>query len=169
MIPPAARALIRTTPSLAPVPHRALISLSGAHADEFLNGIIATSVPHPPRGPLFSAFLHAQVSRLTSGTRKPPAERSSAYTLAAFHTGKGSLRRFCIYELEGAGKISDRIRFTEPLTSNRHRRRYLSVANTTIVTSSPEALRLALQSLSPRRVLTVLRMGRLGFTVSPGA
>ncbi|KAH8118455.1 Aminomethyltransferase folate-binding domain-containing protein [Phellopilus nigrolimitatus] len=60
-MPPAAlRHLLRTTPTVAPVPHRALLYLSGSQATEFLNGVLASSVPNPPRGPFLSAFLHAQ-------------------------------------------------------------------------------------------------------------
>ncbi|KAF8897474.1 Aminomethyltransferase folate-binding domain-containing protein [Infundibulicybe gibba] len=54
------RALLRTTPTIAPVPHRALLSLTGSHAPEFLNGILASSIKRPVRGHLYSAFLHAQ-------------------------------------------------------------------------------------------------------------
>ncbi|EIN10687.1 Aminomethyltransferase folate-binding domain-containing protein [Punctularia strigosozonata HHB-11173 SS5] len=58
-VPPAVRALVRSTPSIAPVPHRAILSLTGSQASEFLNGQLASSVSVPPR-PRFSAFLHAQ-------------------------------------------------------------------------------------------------------------
>ncbi|KAL5487933.1 CAF17 [Sanghuangporus weigelae] len=60
MLPAAVRHLLRTTPTVAPVPNRALLYLSGSQATEFLNGVVASTVPNPPRGPFFSALLHAQ-------------------------------------------------------------------------------------------------------------
>ncbi|OCB87494.1 Aminomethyltransferase folate-binding domain-containing protein [Sanghuangporus baumii] len=60
MLPGAVRHLLRTTPTVAPVPNRALLYLSGSQATEFLNGVVASTVPNPPRGPFFSALLHAQ-------------------------------------------------------------------------------------------------------------
>ncbi|KAI0824603.1 Aminomethyltransferase folate-binding domain-containing protein [Trametes gibbosa] len=59
-LPPALRALIRNTPSVAPVPHRAVISVTGSQAAEFLNGLTAASVPRHPYSHFYSAFLHAQ-------------------------------------------------------------------------------------------------------------
>ncbi|KAI0320225.1 Aminomethyltransferase folate-binding domain-containing protein [Amylostereum chailletii] len=52
-------ALLRRTPTVARLPNRALIAISGTQASEFLNGILATSIPNPPR-PFYSTFLHAQ-------------------------------------------------------------------------------------------------------------
>lgn len=63
MLPPTVRHLLRTTPSVARVPDRALAYVYGSQATEFLNGILASTVPNPPRGPFFSGFLHAQVFR----------------------------------------------------------------------------------------------------------
>jgi hypothetical protein len=63
-LPPSLRGLLRTTPSLAPVPHRALISVTGSQAAEFLQGVLSSSVPSPPK-PFYSAFLHAQVRHLS--------------------------------------------------------------------------------------------------------
>ncbi|PAV21076.1 Aminomethyltransferase folate-binding domain-containing [Pyrrhoderma noxium] len=60
MLPPTVRHLLRTTPSVARVPDRALAYVYGSQATEFLNGILASTVPNPPRGPFFSGFLHAQ-------------------------------------------------------------------------------------------------------------
>ncbi|TDL29336.1 Aminomethyltransferase folate-binding domain-containing protein [Rickenella mellea] len=51
---------IHVTPAVAQVPHRSLLYLSGSQASEFLNGVLATSVPSPSVGPFFSTFLHAQ-------------------------------------------------------------------------------------------------------------
>ena len=64
MIPPSVLALIRNTPTIAPVPHRAVISVAGPQAAEFLNGLIASSIPSSSRAHFFSAFLHAQASSL---------------------------------------------------------------------------------------------------------
>ena len=52
------RALLRSSPSLAPVPHRALLAVSGSDATQFLNGLLANTVQGNPS---YSAFLHAQV------------------------------------------------------------------------------------------------------------
>ncbi|KAI0347288.1 Aminomethyltransferase folate-binding domain-containing protein [Trametopsis cervina] len=58
-IPSALRALVRTTPTLAPIPRRALLSVRGSQASEFLSGLVASGVP-PPEGHYYTAFLHAQ-------------------------------------------------------------------------------------------------------------
>lgn len=57
-IPPSLHALLRTTPTLAPVSNRAVLSVSGSQATEFLNGLIAISVQGKQA---YGAFLHAQV------------------------------------------------------------------------------------------------------------
>ncbi|KAF8450440.1 hypothetical protein L210DRAFT_3618109 [Boletus edulis BED1] len=51
------RTLLHSTPSLAPVPHRAVLAVSGSDATHFLNGLLANSVNGHPS---YSAFLHAQ-------------------------------------------------------------------------------------------------------------
>ncbi|KAH0840006.1 hypothetical protein J3R83DRAFT_968 [Lanmaoa asiatica] len=51
------RALLRSTPSLAPIPHRAVLAVSGSDATQFLNGLLANSVQGHPS---YAAFLHAQ-------------------------------------------------------------------------------------------------------------
>jgi transferase CAF17, mitochondrial len=56
-LPTAAKALVRAT---APIPHRALISVTGPEATQWLNGILSSTVPNPPRGHFYSAFLNAQ-------------------------------------------------------------------------------------------------------------
>ncbi|KAG8218718.1 hypothetical protein J3R82DRAFT_4386 [Butyriboletus roseoflavus] len=53
----ALRALLRSTPSLAPIPHRAVLALSGSDATQFLNGLLAGSVNGLPS---YTALLHAQ-------------------------------------------------------------------------------------------------------------
>ncbi|KAJ7068205.1 Aminomethyltransferase folate-binding domain-containing protein [Mycena amicta] len=55
LLPP----IISRVPSLARVPHRAVLSLAGSQATEFLNGIVSASVPSQPR-PFYSAFLQPQ-------------------------------------------------------------------------------------------------------------
>ena len=66
MTPAAVKHLLRTTPTIAPVAHRSLIYVHGSQATEFLNGLLASPVPNPPRGPFYSAFLHAQVCTLVT-------------------------------------------------------------------------------------------------------
>ncbi|KAH7887807.1 hypothetical protein F5I97DRAFT_898092 [Phlebopus sp. FC_14] len=56
-IPAPLRALLRTTPTVAPVLNRALLSVSGSDATSFLNGLLANSVQARPS---YTAFLHAQ-------------------------------------------------------------------------------------------------------------
>ncbi|OJA16967.1 hypothetical protein AZE42_00594 [Rhizopogon vesiculosus] len=56
-IPPSLRALLRATPTLAPVSNRAVLSVSGSQATEFLNGLLAISVQGQQA---YGAFLHAQ-------------------------------------------------------------------------------------------------------------
>ncbi|KAJ7368237.1 Aminomethyltransferase folate-binding domain-containing protein [Mycena albidolilacea] len=58
-MPPPLRPLIPKIPTIARVPHRSVLSLTGSQASEFLNGILSTQVHSPPR-PFYSAFLHAQ-------------------------------------------------------------------------------------------------------------
>ncbi|KAG1770059.1 hypothetical protein EDD22DRAFT_117133 [Suillus occidentalis] len=56
-IPPSLRTLLRTIPTLAPVSNRAVLSVSGSQAAEFLNGLLACSVQGKQT---YGAFLHAQ-------------------------------------------------------------------------------------------------------------
>ena len=60
--PPSVRALVRATPTLVRLQNRALISVSGSQADEFLNGLLSTAVYKQPHNSFYSSFLHAQVS-----------------------------------------------------------------------------------------------------------
>ncbi|TFK55742.1 Aminomethyltransferase folate-binding domain-containing protein [Heliocybe sulcata] len=60
MPPPALRALIRRTPTVVPVLHRSILSVTGSQAAEFLNGILSSTVPLQQKNPFFSSFLHAQ-------------------------------------------------------------------------------------------------------------
>lgn len=64
MLPAAVRSLLRTTPTVAPVPHRALLSITGPQASEFLSGIVAATPPPSPDCHFYTAFLHAQARRL---------------------------------------------------------------------------------------------------------
>ncbi|PCH41382.1 Aminomethyltransferase folate-binding domain-containing protein [Wolfiporia cocos MD-104 SS10] len=57
---PSIRALARNVPTVAPVTNRAVISVTGSQAAEFLNGIVASSVPAHASSHFYSAFLHAQ-------------------------------------------------------------------------------------------------------------
>jgi folate-binding Fe-S cluster repair protein YgfZ len=57
-IPPSLRTLLRTIPTLAPVSNRAVLSVSGSQAAEFLNGLLACSVQGKQT---YGTFLHAQV------------------------------------------------------------------------------------------------------------
>ncbi|KAF4574909.1 GcvT family protein [Pleurotus pulmonarius] len=54
------RCALRSSPTIAQIWHKTIISVSGSHASSFLNGLLSTSVHDPPRGPFFSAFLHPQ-------------------------------------------------------------------------------------------------------------
>lgn len=65
MLPPAVRALVRTTPSVAPLANRAVLSVTGAQAVDFLNGLVSSSIPaSATQSPHFyTSFLHAQASR----------------------------------------------------------------------------------------------------------
>jgi hypothetical protein len=60
-IPPSVRALLRTTPTVVRLKNRALISVSGSQAAEFLNGLLSTAVTTQAHGSFYSSFLHAQV------------------------------------------------------------------------------------------------------------
>ncbi|KAI6119408.1 hypothetical protein EDD16DRAFT_1885053 [Pisolithus croceorrhizus] len=51
--------LLRSTPSIAPVPHRTVLSVSGPDATHFLDGLLATTVQGKQS---YGAFLHAQVT-----------------------------------------------------------------------------------------------------------
>ncbi|KAG6900924.1 hypothetical protein C0993_004361 [Termitomyces sp. T159_Od127] len=53
------RFLPKTVPTVAPVPHRAVLSLGGSDVSEFLNGILASHVTEP-KVPRYSVFLNAQ-------------------------------------------------------------------------------------------------------------
>ena len=71
MPPSILRTVIRNIPTVAPVSNRSILSLGGSQASEFLNGILTSSVIDGPgpgskrrtgHRPMFSTFLHAQVS-----------------------------------------------------------------------------------------------------------
>ncbi|KAK7049586.1 ccr4 associated factor [Paramarasmius palmivorus] len=59
-IPPSLRKLLVNGPSIAQLPHRAVLSVTGSQAGEFLNGMVASAVPDSPKRPFFSAILNAQ-------------------------------------------------------------------------------------------------------------
>jgi folate-binding Fe-S cluster repair protein YgfZ len=60
--PASVRALVRATPTIVRLQNRALISVSGSQAAEFLNGLLSSTVTNQPYRSFYSAFLHAQVS-----------------------------------------------------------------------------------------------------------
>ncbi|KAI0771921.1 Aminomethyltransferase folate-binding domain-containing protein [Trametes elegans] len=60
MLPRALRALVRNTPTVAPVPQRAVLSITGSDAAEFLNGLTAGTTPAQRQNHHYTAFLHAQ-------------------------------------------------------------------------------------------------------------
>ncbi|KAH8830799.1 Aminomethyltransferase folate-binding domain-containing protein [Flagelloscypha sp. PMI_526] len=47
-------------PCIARLRNRALVSVTGSQATEFLNGVLSTAVQPPSAGPFFSALLHAK-------------------------------------------------------------------------------------------------------------
>ncbi|KAL0949762.1 hypothetical protein HGRIS_009801 [Hohenbuehelia grisea] len=49
-----------STPTLAPILNRAILSVTGSQASQFLNGLLAASVPDSPPRPFYSAFLNPQ-------------------------------------------------------------------------------------------------------------
>lgn len=60
--PASVRALVRATPTIVRLQNRALISVSGSQAAEFLNGLLSSAVTNQPYRSFYSSFLHAQVS-----------------------------------------------------------------------------------------------------------
>ncbi|EKM80344.1 hypothetical protein AGABI1DRAFT_38285 [Agaricus bisporus var. burnettii JB137-S8] len=52
--------VLRKTPTIARLANRGVLSVSGSQAPEFLHGLLSTQVSDPPKGPFYSAFLHAQ-------------------------------------------------------------------------------------------------------------
>ncbi|KAI0699434.1 Aminomethyltransferase folate-binding domain-containing protein [Cytidiella melzeri] len=68
-LPAAVRSLVRSTPTIAPVPHRALLAVTGSQVQEFLSGIIASNVPPSQDCHFYTAFLHAQARRLVFAGR----------------------------------------------------------------------------------------------------
>lgn len=48
-------------PTVARVPHRAVLSVTGIHAVQFLNGLISSTIPAEPAN-IYTSFLHAQAS-----------------------------------------------------------------------------------------------------------
>ncbi|KAH9894325.1 Aminomethyltransferase folate-binding domain-containing protein [Cubamyces lactineus] len=59
-LPPVLRSLVRSTPTVAPIPNRAVLSVTGSQAAEFLNGMTAGTIPGQSGNHFYSAFLHAQ-------------------------------------------------------------------------------------------------------------
>ncbi|KAG6872797.1 hypothetical protein C0995_006526 [Termitomyces sp. Mi166 len=55
----------KNIPTVAPVPHRAVLSLGGSDVSDFLNGILASHVTEP-KVPRYSVFLNAQACVVVS-------------------------------------------------------------------------------------------------------
>lgn len=70
MPPPILHTLSRTTPSIAPIAHRGILSINGSQSTEFLNGLLASSVRKPAQSQ-FSAILHPQARTLVYLSPKP--------------------------------------------------------------------------------------------------
>ena len=65
-LPPAVASLVRVGPSTARLSNRGLISIVGPQATDWLNGILASTVPNPPTGHFFTAILQAHASTTPS-------------------------------------------------------------------------------------------------------
>ena len=65
MSPPLLNHLFRTTPTLAQISNRAIVSIIGSQCSQFLNGLLSTSVQDPPSNQ-YSTLLHAQARSLVS-------------------------------------------------------------------------------------------------------
>ncbi|KAG7097030.1 hypothetical protein E1B28_004423 [Marasmius oreades] len=59
-LPQTLRNLLQNGSSITKVSSRAVISVTGSHASEFLNGMLASSIPDAPKRPFFSAILNPQ-------------------------------------------------------------------------------------------------------------
>ncbi|KAL0577708.1 ccr4 associated factor [Marasmius crinis-equi] len=59
-LPQALRSLVSNAPSVTRIPSRAVLSITGSQASEFLNGMLSSSIPDAPKRPFFSAILNAQ-------------------------------------------------------------------------------------------------------------
>jgi hypothetical protein len=85
--PASVRALVRAIPTIVRLQNRALISVSGSQAAEFLNGLLSSAVTNQPYRSFYSSFLHAQVSLVRM--LAPPL------TKAVVKSGPGHIRRVC--------------------------------------------------------------------------
>ena len=65
-LPPAVASLVRAGPSTARLLNRGLISIVGPQATDWLNGILASTVPNPPTGHFFTAILQAHASTIST-------------------------------------------------------------------------------------------------------
>jgi transferase CAF17, mitochondrial len=55
----------------AKIPNRAFLSVTGTNSAQLLNGLITTTVPWPPIGGFYSAFLAASVCDYNCPTIDP--------------------------------------------------------------------------------------------------
>ena len=65
-VPPAVASLVRAGPSTARLSNRGLVSIVGPQSTDWLNGILASTVPNPPTGHFFTAILQAHASTTLS-------------------------------------------------------------------------------------------------------
>ena len=65
-LPPVVASLVRAAPSTARLSNRGLISIVGPQATDWLNGILAATVPSPPTGHFYTAILQAHASIISS-------------------------------------------------------------------------------------------------------
>ena len=84
-LPPAVASLVRAGPSTARLSNRGLISIVGPQATDWLNGILASTVPNPPTGHFFTAILQAHAS--TSLSRPLLSSPSNLKVFHCVHQG----------------------------------------------------------------------------------
>lgn len=87
MVHPAVRALLRTTPTLAPISNRGILSVTGSQAQEFLNGIVSSTVPTSYNHHFYSSFLHAQArATFLSNYRKLNSQTRAGFCMISLFT-----------------------------------------------------------------------------------
>ena len=71
----------------AKVPNRAFLRVTGTNSAQLLNGLITTTVPWPPVGGFYSAFLAANVSHnnsLSTGSSDFSNYRGKCFMMFSF-------------------------------------------------------------------------------------
>lgn len=71
----------------AKIPNRAFLRVTGTNSAQLLNGLISTTVPWPPAGGFYSAFLAANVCH---------CKYKPLYYLTGLNTGKDAIRRILL-------------------------------------------------------------------------